>query len=260
MRRSPRRPRIVAAWPPTALPHAATLAEMGTELLLCELHAHTTWSDGVLSIAELVDLYGTTGFDVLCVTDHTARLDDPLRRSVDSWAWPGYLRELKLEAARALAEYGLLVLPGLELTDNRDVPDDSAHALALGLDQFVSVERGIVSAIFEARTHGAAIVAAHPYTSGDWTLRRPTSRLWRARDRFQNIIDRWDLANGRELFAWIADARLPIVATGDFHQPRDLASWKTFVPCRKSERALVAHLRSRAAVYVMPFAPDLAAP
>jgi hypothetical protein len=26
--------------------------------LLCELHAHTTWSDGDLSLRELVDLYG----------------------------------------------------------------------------------------------------------------------------------------------------------------------------------------------------------
>ena len=38
--------------------------------LLCEFHAHTTWSDGVLSLPELVDLYGNAGFDVLCVTDH----------------------------------------------------------------------------------------------------------------------------------------------------------------------------------------------
>jgi len=39
--------------------------------LLAELHAHTTWSDGALSLSALVDLYGTHGFDVLCVTDHT---------------------------------------------------------------------------------------------------------------------------------------------------------------------------------------------
>ena len=39
--------------------------------LLCELHAHTTWSDGGLSLPDLVELYGRAGFDVLCVTDHT---------------------------------------------------------------------------------------------------------------------------------------------------------------------------------------------
>src|SRR4029079_1256642 len=38
--------------------------------LLCELHAHTTFSDGLLTPGELVDLYGSTGFDVLAITDH----------------------------------------------------------------------------------------------------------------------------------------------------------------------------------------------
>ena len=47
-----------------------------TTPLLCELHAHTTWSDGALGLAELVDLYGRSGFDVLAVTDHTVRTDE----------------------------------------------------------------------------------------------------------------------------------------------------------------------------------------
>ena len=47
------------------------------EPLLCELHAHTTWSDGALAVSELVDLYGRNGFDMLCVTDHVHRRDDP---------------------------------------------------------------------------------------------------------------------------------------------------------------------------------------
>ena len=41
--------------------------------LLCELHAHTTWSDGDLTVRELCDLYGRRGFDVLAVTDHAPR-------------------------------------------------------------------------------------------------------------------------------------------------------------------------------------------
>jgi len=47
------------------------------EPLLRELHAHTRWSDGAFTVAELVDLYGRNGFDVLCVTDHVNRSDDP---------------------------------------------------------------------------------------------------------------------------------------------------------------------------------------
>jgi hypothetical protein len=32
-------------------------------LLLCELHDHTTWSDGYLTLRDLVDMYGEAGFD-----------------------------------------------------------------------------------------------------------------------------------------------------------------------------------------------------
>jgi predicted metal-dependent phosphoesterase TrpH len=39
---------------------------MSSNLLLCELHAHTIWGDGQLVLSEVVDLYGRNGFDVLC--------------------------------------------------------------------------------------------------------------------------------------------------------------------------------------------------
>src|ERR1051325_5383887 len=107
-------------------------------LLLCELHAHTTWSDGHLTLAELVDIYGERGFDVLAVTDHSVRLDDPTPNAVDSWTWPAYLAAVRAEAERAAAHYDLLVIPGLELSDNDDDPDLSAHVLALGLDEHIS--------------------------------------------------------------------------------------------------------------------------
>jgi 3',5'-nucleoside bisphosphate phosphatase len=76
--------------------------------LLCELHSHTRWSDGVLTVAELVDLHGRTGFDVLCITDHVVRSDDPWRyeeglrfTSIDEETWPEYLSDVECEAARA---------------------------------------------------------------------------------------------------------------------------------------------------------------
>jgi predicted metal-dependent phosphoesterase TrpH len=227
-------------------------------LLLCELHAHTTWSDGALTMRELVDLHGAAGFDVLCVTDHVYRLDDPAPRGVDGWSWPAYLAEIEREAERARDAFDLLVIPGVELTDNAADPDDSAHALAVGLRRFVSVDRGVVHAILGARAEGAAIVGAHPYSPTDWTPLRPTRRLHRELDLFRGIVDRWELANRREIFAWVAEQGLPLVATGDVHGAADLASWKTLVPCRKSEQALLMHLRSLAPVYVVPFLPELA--
>jgi hypothetical protein len=54
----------------------------GAPSLLCELHAHTTWSDGDLSLEKLVDLYGSAGFDVLCVTTTRIPQAIPGRTSV----------------------------------------------------------------------------------------------------------------------------------------------------------------------------------
>ena len=101
------------------------------EPLLCELHAHTTWSDGSLSPRELCDLYGRAGFDVLAVTDHTIRSEAAVH--VHAGNFGAYLDQLTAEAVRARALYDLLVVPGLELTYDDPDPTLSAHAVAIGL-------------------------------------------------------------------------------------------------------------------------------
>jgi predicted metal-dependent phosphoesterase TrpH len=223
-------------------------------LLLCELHAHTTWSDGYLTLPQLVDLYGENAFDVLCITDHAVRLDDPMPSAIDSWTWPGYLAAVRAEAARALEAYGLLVIPGLELSDNHDDPDLSAHALALGLEQHISLDAGIVSALEAANDQRAAVVAAHPYGAGDVTAMRPTRRIAQELDTFRPLVHRYELFNRDEVFSWIAEARLPSIATGDVHRPGHLASWKTLLPCEKDPAAVIDYLRSRGRTCLMPFA------
>jgi hypothetical protein len=223
-------------------------------LLLCELHAHTTWSDGDLTLSELVDLYGEAGFDVLCITDHTVRLDDPIPRAVDSWAWPAYGAAISAERERALREYGLIVIQGLELTDNQDNLDLSAHALALGIDTHISMERGLVPALEAAQEQGAAVIAAHPYAGHDATPLRATRRFWQDRATLDGLIHRYELFNRREVFSWVAEEELPPVATGDFHRSEHLWSWKTLLPCDRDPEAVIAHLRSRDRVFLMPLA------
>jgi processive 1,2-diacylglycerol beta-glucosyltransferase len=46
------------------------------QMLLCDFHIHTNYSDGKLSVPEIVDFYGERGFDCICITDHLA---DPKR-------------------------------------------------------------------------------------------------------------------------------------------------------------------------------------
>ncbi len=74
-----------------------------------------------------------------------------------------YVADILRETARGRALYDLLVLPGVELTYNAENADEAAHAVAVGLSQFVSVDAGIGGAIETARGAGAAIIAAHPF-------------------------------------------------------------------------------------------------
>jgi hypothetical protein len=227
--------------------------------LLCELHAHTTWSDGALSVPELVDLYGRHGFDVLCVTDHILGETDPWRRArerdggspgLTEKTWRGYLRQLDQEARRARVRYGLLVIPGAELTLNDDDADRAAHAVAVGLRRFVPVEAEFAGSLHQARAAGAGLVAAHPHGGGDPDPDRTTRRWWRERETLVRLVDRFELFNRNVLYGWVAEAGLPAVASGDFHRLEHLMTWKTLLPCAKNERSIVAYLRSPRPAYL----------
>jgi predicted metal-dependent phosphoesterase TrpH len=85
---------------------------MNPQPLLCELHAHTSWSDGSLTLTELVDLYGMHGFDVLCVTDHVVPGNHAYLTEARS---ARYLAAIDREGRRAREQYDLLVIPGVEL-------------------------------------------------------------------------------------------------------------------------------------------------
>jgi predicted metal-dependent phosphoesterase TrpH len=223
------------------------MARSRSGALLAELHAHTTWSDGVLGVAALVDLYGLQGFDVLCVTDHAC-----------NGGWKGitaenhadYLAEIDREAERARDRYGLLVLPGLELTYNDADPLRAAHAVAVGLRSFVSVENGIDGAIETAVQAGAALIAAHPYDDESATIPGRLTQRWSRDPELASRVHRFELFNRTQLFSWVAKAGLPCVATGDFHRLEHLGGWKSVIPCARHEEAIVGHLRSRRPVFL----------
>lgn len=229
--------------------------------LLCELHAHSTWSDGALTLEQLVDLYGRNGFDVLCVTDHVARTDDawyqPDRTVTGSAQFDEYLAAVEQAARRARVEYGLLVVPGLELTYDHEDPLQAAHAVAVGLRSFVGVDDGVERALADARTAGAALIAAHPYAPlAAGAAPRQTAR-WAAEGYALSVlVDRYELVNRRDFFPWVAEAGFPGVAVGDFHRVEHLATWKTLLPCAATETAVVGYLRSALPAYLV----DLAEP
>jgi predicted metal-dependent phosphoesterase TrpH len=213
--------------------------------LLAELHAHTTWSDGALSPAQLVDLHGRAGFDVLAVTDHVVASHHDAY--VRAGTYRTYLEEIESEAERAWATYGMVVVPGLELTFEHRDPRRAGHAVAVGLRSFVSVDHGLDAALREARAEGAALIAAHPYPLPEAaeTL-RGTARFAEEPEWAADAVDRFELFNRDDRFGWVAERGLPFVATGDFHLPEHLFTWKTLLTCERCEEVVVDRLCSRA--------------
>ncbi len=215
--------------------------------LLCELHSHTRWSDGDLTPRELCDLYGRLGFDVLAITDHSTRSE----REVHSGNHAAYLAEVEAEAARARRLYGLLVIPGLELTYDDPDPLEAAHVVAVGLRDHIDLSSGLESALAAARAHGAALVAAHPYTPAELAGATRGTAAFGARPALRRLVDRFELFNRHTLFGWVAAAGHPAIATGDFHRLEHLAGWKTLLPCSKDEHAVVRYLRSPRPAYLV---------
>jgi len=162
-----------------------------------------------------------------------------------------YLEEIDRECDRALSRFGLLLVPGLELTYNDLDPDRACHAVAVGLRQLVPMDAGPAAAMEMARDYGAAVVVAHPYELGPTPgVRFPTryfSRNWR---RLDGLFDRVELFNGQQLFGWVANKGLPPVACADLHREDQFPGWTTLVSCEPEADALVSYLRSSRPVFL----------
>jgi len=76
------------------------------------------------------------------------------------------------------------------------------------------------------------------------TAPRTTARFAEEPEWAASAVDRVEVCNRYTFFGWVAERRLPVVATGDFHRREHLGSWKTLLPAEKSEAGVVEYLRS----------------
>jgi len=230
-------------------------------MLLADLHVHTKWSDGKLSIGEVVDLFGRTGHDVIAITDHVVNSDNLIGKvthrfglTVTAANFAEYRDEIERESRRAWDRYGMLVLAGAELTQNRFRRNNSAHALVLGIDEFVSAEGTVEEMLTRARAQAPVVVACHPHEQSEFFAN--TFYLWNRRDEVRDLIHLWELATRWDLFPPVARARLPFVANSDFHDRPHIDAWKTLLPCAKNARDVVATLQRGAGLAVTRLAPQ----
>ena len=232
-------------------------------MLLCDLHIHTTYSDGVLPLRRVVDLFGRSGHDVIAITDHIVNRDNSLGkiahatgRTVTPESWKRYRDEIEREAERAWQTWEMLVLPGAELTQNTFHRDTSFHVLALGLDDYVGADGDPLEILREVRSRGAVSVACHPHETSEFFAN--TWYLWNRRPLVGHLVDLWEVANRWELFPVVTREALPHCANSDFHAPEHLYAWKTLLRAERSASAVLRALKRGAGIGVMRFTPDVA--
>jgi hypothetical protein len=73
------------------------------------------------------------------------------RFSVTSDTFDDYMADIQKEADRAKREYGLLVLPGAEVTQNHLRAKHNSHIVALGITQFISADESAADILKEIR-------------------------------------------------------------------------------------------------------------
>jgi len=234
--------------------------------LLCDFHVHTQWSDGKLTVAEVVDLYGSTGkFDVIAITDHilmkkdllarAARLATLGRRSfgLREGDFEAYLADIRAEARRALDRYGMLVVPGAEITQNRLRGRKNSHVIALDIREYISADQRADEILREIRRQDALSIACHPHHRTTRRVEISTCYLWDHREELSKLVDVWEAANRDDLFSVTSLKHYPYVANSDFHKPKHLYSWKTLLRCEKNWPAIKDALRNNVDVALMLF-------
>lgn len=109
------------------------------------LHTHSTVSeDGILTPAQLIDLYRAKGYDVLAFTDH--RFTNPVE------TYDGR---------------GLVLIPGMEIHPERKYRGEYWHLLTLGLPKGFPLRfTHNQEAVDAVRKAGGLVFVPHPYWTG----------------------------------------------------------------------------------------------
>jgi len=212
--------------------------------LLCDFHIHTTFSDGEMKLKDVVDLYGVNGFDVIAITDHVFDTQCPLSLNmikkgayVDNF--DRYFWAIKKVSTYAREKYDLLILPGIEVTNNKI----GFHILGLDIKKTIDANlsaREVIEAIH--RQEGLAI-ACHPYykiseLQDRQKIEETTIYLWENRERYLDLIDAWEIANRDDLFSIVGLSKLPFLANSDLHEKKHIYSWKTQVFASKDPSSI----------------------
>jgi predicted metal-dependent phosphoesterase TrpH len=236
--------------------HSASNGSEPSGMLLCDFHIHSNYSDGTLTVPEIVDFYGQRGFDCICITDHLGdprrligKLSKLLRLTLGPEQLEEYFDVIERERRRAWRKYGMLLMAGIEFNKDGFTKKTSAHLLGVDLKRPINPAMDLPETIAEIHAHGGLAVASHPHImKSEWG--KNTLFLWENQDVYAPLIDAWEIANRNNIFTPIGLKRLSFLANSDFHKPKHIYSWKTLLNCEKDALAIKDCIRKNEQVAI----------
>lgn len=219
-------------------------------MYLCDFHLHSNFSDGKLSIPDLVDYFGKRGFGAIAITDHyceqtslIGRASSYLGVTLTAATFPLYQAILQSEKERAWEQYGMCLIPGVEITKNSISNHRSAHFLVLGTLEGIDANLDISEMSLRARSQGGIVIAAHPVSTQKFE--KQTFHLWDRREELRSQVDAWEVASGPYLFSEVKNSGLPMIANSDFHSEKNMTSWKTLLKAEKHQEAILQAIKQQ---------------
>ena len=248
--------------PAKSAPAPALAAEPAARMLLCDFHIHTNYSDGKLSVPEVVDFYGQRDFDCICITDHLAdprRLIGRLARlsnmTISEDQLEEYFAVIERERRRAWKKYRMIVLTGIEFNKDGYTKKSSAHLLGIDLKAPIPSALDLPETIAHIHAQGGLAVASHPHImKSEWG--KNTLYLWENHEKFAPLIDAWEIANRHNIFDCVGMQRLPFLANSDIHNTKHIYSWKTLLYGEKDAESIKECVRKNDHVSITLYRED----
>jgi len=236
------------------------------QMLLCDFHIHTNYSDGKMSVPEIIDFYGERGFDCICITDHLAdprRLLGKISELSNLTLGPDQVAEyfavIERERQRAWRRYKMLVMTGIEFNKDGLTSKTSAHLLGIDLKAPINAALDLEETIARIHEQGGLAVASHPHVmKSEWG--KNTLYLWENQDKFAPLLDAWEIANRNNIFNDIGLKRLPFIANSDLHKAKHIYSWKTLIHCEKDPETIKQCIRRNEHVAITLYRDFASAP
>ena len=168
---------VRSPWPPTP---AAELVQVPN--IHGVVHAHTTWSDGSASVAEVAAAAQKAGYGYLVVTDHSRAAGYANGLSLERLRAQGK----EIEALNATWDSGFRIFRGTECDILRDGSLDYADEVLADLDCVIASVHSVLRMSEADATERLLRAVANPYVD---ILGHPTGRLLLGREGYPLDVD-----------------------------------------------------------------------